>query len=139
MLSHTSRPPLDLTVHLSRRGIYPASYEVAVQSIRSYDLDHHDIRQKNKTLRQELEDRARLEHENIIPLLGRNGEWLSLRDRLELLKDVAAGLLFTFVLYRPRRPHGTSGRALFSVPDSNIIMEPLEITYSPMNGAIRWA
>ncbi|KIK90981.1 hypothetical protein PAXRUDRAFT_831221 [Paxillus rubicundulus Ve08.2h10] len=188
--SSTSRHPLDITVHLSRQSLYPTaygrwsdiwkctlkqdsqSYEVAVQSIRSYDLDDHNIRQKNKKLGQELEVRTRLAHENIVPLLGvatgfgrftalvypwmgnstltsylqRDRERLSLRDRLELLRGVVAGLRY---LYSCSISNGdltgsnilvsASGRAQLSVSNSKIIMELLGTSYSPVNEAIRWA
>ncbi|KAF8842578.1 kinase-like protein [Paxillus ammoniavirescens] len=131
------------------------SHEVAVQSIRSYDLDDHDIRQRNKKLRQELEVRARVEHENILPLLGVATsfgrftalvECLLLRDRLELLRDVAAGLRYLHScsivqedLTGSNILISASGRAQLSISNSNIIMELLGTSYSPMNGAIRWA
>ncbi|KIK79811.1 hypothetical protein PAXRUDRAFT_160273 [Paxillus rubicundulus Ve08.2h10] len=136
--SSSSKLPSDLTLHVFRQSVYPIAYggwsdiwkctlkqdsqsrEVAIKSIRSHILDDDDMRKKSKKLRRELKVWARLEHENIIPLLGvatgfgpftalvcpwmdsgtlssyleHNKEHLALRDRLELLRDAANGLCY---------------------------------------------
>ncbi|KIK90982.1 hypothetical protein PAXRUDRAFT_831222 [Paxillus rubicundulus Ve08.2h10] len=133
-----SELPIDLTLSLFQQSIYPVAYgwqsdiwkctlkqdshshEVAVKSIRSHDLSAEDLRKRNEQLRPALKLRARLKHDNILPLLGiasgfgrftalvypwvengtltshlqRNGEQLSFRDRLELLSDAAAALCY---------------------------------------------
>ncbi|KIJ08812.1 hypothetical protein PAXINDRAFT_18073 [Paxillus involutus ATCC 200175] len=86
--SRPSELPIDLTFRLFRQSIYPVAYgwrsdiwkcavkqdaqssEVAVKSIRSHDLGAEDIYNKNEQLRPALKLRARLKHENILPLLG---------------------------------------------------------------------
>ncbi|KIK75434.1 hypothetical protein PAXRUDRAFT_835662 [Paxillus rubicundulus Ve08.2h10] len=96
------------------------SEEVAVKSFRSHFLEDDDICNINETLHRELEVAARVNHESLLPLLGittgfgrfvalvypwmvngtlttylqRKREQLSLLDRLELLRDVAAGLRY---------------------------------------------
>ncbi|KAF9228878.1 kinase-like protein [Gyrodon lividus] len=151
------------------------SYEVAVKSIRSHILDDDDMRKKSKKLRRELKVWARLKHENIIPLLGiatgfgpftalvcpwmangtltsyleHNGEQLSLHDRLELLRDAAAGLGY---LHSCSVVHGdltgsnilvaASGRAQLSdFGLSSIVVEFQGTSYlsSSVNGTTRWA
>ncbi|KAF8842577.1 kinase-like protein [Paxillus ammoniavirescens] len=136
--SYPSELPIDLTFRLFQRSIYPIAYggrsdiwkcvlkqdsqscEVAVKSIRSHDLGAGDIYNKNEQLRPALKLRARVKHENILPLLGvatgfgrftaliypwmengtlasylqRNREQISLRDRLELLRGAVAGLCY---------------------------------------------
>ncbi|KIJ09441.1 hypothetical protein PAXINDRAFT_102246 [Paxillus involutus ATCC 200175] len=188
-----SELPIDLTFRLSRQSIYPVAYgwrsdiwkctvkqdaqssEVAVKSIRSHDLGAEDIYNKNEQLRPALKLRARLKHENILPILGvatgfgrftalvypwvengtlasylqRNREQLSFRDRLELLRDAAAGLCY---LHSCSIVHGQlTGSNIFVSADgraqlsgfgfSNIILEFLGKSHSSssMNGIVRWA
>ncbi|KIJ09453.1 hypothetical protein PAXINDRAFT_172480 [Paxillus involutus ATCC 200175] len=150
------------------------SREVAVKSIRSHILDDDDMRKKGKKLRRELKVWARLKHENILPLFGvatgfgpftalvcpwmdngtltsyleHNREQLSLRDRLELLRDAAAGLCY---LHSCSVVHGdltgsnvlvsASGRAQLSdFGLSSIMVEFMGTSYLPssMNATARW-
>ncbi|KIK81469.1 hypothetical protein PAXRUDRAFT_832838 [Paxillus rubicundulus Ve08.2h10] len=192
--SHTkqSKPPLDLTSHIIRQSVYPMAYggcsdiwkctlkhnsqsrEVAVKSIRSHTLDGDDMHKMGKKLRRELKVWARLQHENILPLLGvatgfgrftalvcpwmdngtltsyleHNREQLSLRNRLELLRDTAAGLCY---LHSCSVVHGdltgsnilvsVSGRAQLSdFGLSTIMVEFMGTSYLPssMNATARW-
>ncbi|KIJ09818.1 hypothetical protein PAXINDRAFT_17118 [Paxillus involutus ATCC 200175] len=151
------------------------SYEVAVKSFRSRFLEDDDICQKNETLHRELEVVARFKHENILPLLGiatgfgrftalvylwmdngtltsylqRNKEQLSLRGRLELLRNAATGLRY---LHSRSVFHGhltgsdilvsADGTAqISSVGLSSIILELFGASYlsASMNGTVRWA
>ncbi|KIJ10899.1 hypothetical protein PAXINDRAFT_172003 [Paxillus involutus ATCC 200175] len=151
------------------------SYEVAVKSFRSRLLEDDDICQKNEKLGRELEDVVHFKHDNILPLLGivtdfgrftalvypwlvngtltsylqRDKEQLSLRDRLELLRDAAAGLRY---LHARSVFHGhltgsdilvsAAGRAQISgVGLSGIMLELFGRSYlsSSMNGTVRWA
>ncbi|KAF8842576.1 kinase-like protein [Paxillus ammoniavirescens] len=96
------------------------SYDVVVKYTVPSSLSAEDLCTKNEQLRRELNLRAGLKHENILPLLGittgfgpltalvypwmendiltsylqRNKGGLSLCDRLELLRDVATGLRY---------------------------------------------
>ncbi|KIJ10898.1 hypothetical protein PAXINDRAFT_16120 [Paxillus involutus ATCC 200175] len=148
---------------------------VAVKSFRSRFLEEDAMGKKNEKLRQELEVWARDKHENILPLLGvatgfgrftalvylwmdngtltshlqRNKEQLSLRDRLELLRDAAAGLRY---LHSRSVFHGhltgsdilvsADGTAQISgVGLSSIMLELFGASYlsASMNGTVRWA
>ncbi|KIJ09886.1 hypothetical protein PAXINDRAFT_17062 [Paxillus involutus ATCC 200175] len=151
------------------------SREVAVKSIRPHILGDDEMHTKWK-LRQELKVWVPLKHENILPLLGvatgfgrftalvcpwmdngtltsyieHNRERLLLRDRLELLRDSAAGL---FYLHSHSIVHGdftgynilvsASGRAqLADFGSSTINVESMETSYwsSSTNspGTPRW-